>query len=205
MGKFDVVLLVNVLHEVFSSAYSPGLEEIDVPLGKQRVDQCLGGAASCLAPPGNLVLFDGLEPAGDPDQPVRIRFLSAWAREEFDRFAREYHPFHISYQEMGDPTCIALSRHDFIRYIDKSIFLGKQLWETERLESYQYYTEGEFRSVLAKHGLEITGLETFTVNGEKWRIRVEIIPPEAEFPQEHILIVARRGAGAMPGGVTAFG
>lgn len=194
LGKFDVVLLVNVLHEVFSSAYSDERGEIDVPLGKLRVDQALIDAASCLTPLGNLILFDGLEPDGDPDQRVRVRLLSTWARDEFEMFVREYRPFHITYQEMDDPFCIELSQHDFIRYIDKSIFLGKQLWETERLESYQYFSKEEFRSAFAKHGMEIIDLETFTVNGEKWRKRVEIIPPEAGFPQEHVLIVAQRVA-----------
>ncbi|MCD4674238.1 MAG: class I SAM-dependent methyltransferase, partial [Anaerolineaceae bacterium] len=37
LGTFDVVLLVNALHEVFSDSFSAELGEIDVPLGKLRV------------------------------------------------------------------------------------------------------------------------------------------------------------------------
>jgi len=195
LGEFDVVLLVNALHEVFSAGYSVELGEIDIPLGRQQVERAFSHAVSCLAAYGNLVLFDGLEPAGDPDQPIRIRFLSAWARDEFDAFAREYRPFHIAYHELDDAYSIELSQHDFIRYITKSIFRGKKLWESERFESYQYFTEAEFHAVAARHGLEITEFETFTVNDEKWRSRVEIIPAGKAFPQEHILIVAQRGVG----------
>jgi hypothetical protein len=93
------------LHEVFSDSSTPELGEIDVPAAKQRVEQALVGAAACLEPGGWLVLFDGLEPPGDPHQILRVRFRT------------------------------------------KSIFLGKQLWETERLQSYQYFSENvEVRS-----------------------------------------------------------
>ena len=56
---------------------------------------------------------------------------------------------------MGDPYTIELSWRDFTRYITKSIFLGKPLWQTERLESYQYYDEAGFRLAFARQGLLI--------------------------------------------------
>jgi len=193
LGKFNLVLLVNALHEVFSAAYSPELGEVDVPVAKQRVAQALAGATGRLGPGGWLVLFDGLEPPGDPHQKRYIRFLNSQARDEFDTFAHQYRPFRISYREIGGPLSIELSQRDFTRYITKSIFLGKHLWETERLESYQYFTEEEFRELLARLGLELFELLTLTVNAEKWRYRVETDPSEAGFPQEHVLILAQLG------------
>jgi len=193
LGKFDLVLLVNALHEVFTAAYSPELGEVDAAAGKQRVEQALAGAAGCLAPGGWLALFDGLEPPGDPLQVLRIRFCDYPAREEFETFASQYHPFRISFREVDGPLCIELPRRDFTRYITKSIFLGKRLWETERLESYQYFTEEEFRTAFSRQGLEISELSTLTVNEEKWRHRIEIGSSETDFPQEHILILAQPG------------
>ncbi len=191
LGKFNLVLLVNALHEVFSAAYSPELGEVDVPLAKQRVAQAFAGAVGRLGPGGWLVLFDGLEPPGDPCQKRHIRFLNRQVRNEFDAFARQYHPFRISFREIDGPLSIELSQRDFTRYITKSIFLGKHLWETERLESYQYFTEEEFRALFASLGLEISELLTLTVNAEKWRYRVETAPSEAGFPPEHVLILAQ--------------
>jgi hypothetical protein len=104
----------------------------------------------------------------------------------------QYHPFRIAYREVEDPLCVELSQRDFTRYITKSIFLGKQLWETERLQSYQYFTEEEFREAFARHGLKISELRTLTMNEEKWRYRVEMNTSGFKFPDEHILIVARR-------------
>jgi SAM-dependent methyltransferase len=192
LGKFDLVLLVNALHEVFSDNISPELDEIDIPAAKQQVEQALAGATACLDPGGWLVLFDGLEPPGDPHQTIRIRFRDSQVRQEFEDFVEQYHPLHIAYREVENLSYVELSQRDFTRYITKSIFLGKRLWETERLQSYQYYTEEEYRAAFARQGLEISELRTLTMNDEKWRYRVEIDTPGFKFPDEHVLILARR-------------
>jgi SAM-dependent methyltransferase len=193
LGRFDLVLLVNALHEVFSTALSPELNGSDIPAAKQRVEQALAGAVSCLQPGGWLALFDGLEPPGDPHKKLRIRFRDPAARQSFDRFVQQYHPLRIQYRSLADPLRVELSQRDFTRYVTKSIFLEKRLWETERFESYQYFTEAEYRAAFARQGLEITELRTLTMNDEKWRRVVQIETPGAHFPEEHILILARRG------------
>lgn len=198
LGKFELVLLVNALHEVFSDSFSPELGEIDIPAAKQRVEQALASAAGCLEPGGWLVLFDGLEPSGDPHQILRIRFRDYQVRQEFENFVEQYHPFRITYREVGGPLCVELSRREFTRYITKSIFLGKRLWETERLQSYQYFTEEEYRAAFARQGLEISELRNLTMNDEKWRYRVEIDTSGFTFPDEHVLILARQVASAHP-------
>lgn len=192
MGKYDLVLLVNALHEVFSDEITPELGEVDVLLGKQRVEDALRGAVSCLAPDGWLVLFDGVEPAGDPNKLLHIRFQDRQAWENFEIFASQYQPFQISYRKLGNPQTIEITRRNFTRYISKSIFLGKHLWQTERRESYQYYTLEEFQAAFSRQGLEIVELRTFTVNAEKWRRQVEIVSPGEDFPDEHVLILAHR-------------
>jgi SAM-dependent methyltransferase len=192
LGQFEVVLLVNALHEVFSAAYSPELGEVDVPRGMQRVEQALSGAVEALPPGGVLVLFDGLEPSGDIQKRLWIRFRHWQARRRFETFASEYRPFRISFQESSDPLLVEMTLRDFTRYITKSIFLGKRLWQTERLESYQYFDEAEFRAVLARLGLTVCELRTLTMNYEKWRSEAEIETPDVDYPAEHILILAQK-------------
>ncbi len=192
LGQFDIVTLVNALHEVFSAGYSEALGEVDVLLAKQQVRRAFSLAAGCVVHGGCLVLFDGLEPQGDLQQLIRIRFRNAQALENFQVFTREYIPFRISYRSGADRFVIELSRHDFTRYITKSMFLGKQLWQTERLESYQYFREEEFRSLFAENRLEIQELRKLTVDEEKWQRAVEIETPGVSFPDEHILIIARK-------------
>jgi SAM-dependent methyltransferase len=194
LGQFEIVLFVNALHEVYSSTFSPELGEVDVPFARQRVEAALAGAIQILTPGGYLVLFDGLEYPGDITQWVTVRFRHWQASRRFATFAREYRPFRISYRETGDPFVIELPLRDFSRYIDKSIFLEKRLWLTERLESYQYYTQAEFIEVFSRLGLHIDELRTLTVNYEKWQAEVEILTPGVDFPVEHILILAVKPA-----------
>ena len=192
LGKFEIVLLVNALHEVFSNCFSKELGEVDIPAAKQRVEQALGRAADCLQPEGWLVLFDGLEPEGDPQKTIRIRFSGHQVRRDFENFTRQYRPLKITYQTTEDPLCVELSQRNFTRYITKSIFLRKELWKNERLESYQYFTEKEHRAAFARQGLLISELRTLTMNEEKWQRLVKIETPHVHFPKEHILILAQK-------------
>ena len=195
LGKFDIVLLVNALHEVFSSTYDAELGEVDIPAAKHNVQLALKGAIDCLEPSGWLVLFDGLEQAGNPLDSIELHFLDPQARSDFETFAKQYHPFNIQFTQLNGPMNVLLSRRDFTRYITKSIFLGKKLWQTEQLESYQYFTEQEFRTAIDQQGLIVRDLQILSMNDEKWRSRVEIITPGIEFPDEHILILAQPSSG----------
>jgi hypothetical protein len=192
LGQFEIVLLVNSLHEIFSTALTSQLEEVDPLIAKQRVTHTLASAVQHLSPGGYLALFDGLEPPGDIQAPLRIRFRDGQARRRFDIFVREYRPFRIAYRETDDPACVELSQRDFTRYITKSIFLEKRLWQTERMESYQYFNEAEFLDVISHLGLTTCLLRTFTVNYEKWQNEVDILTPGVDFPVEHILLLAQK-------------
>ena len=192
LGQFEIVMMVNALHEVFSDSYSQDLKEVDVPAAKQNVLQALSGAVAKLAVGGYLLLFDGLEMMGDIHRKVRVKFRNPQAREHFMTFVREYHPFQISYRNLGGSNRIELSQRDFTRYITKSIFLGKGLWRTERLESYQYFNQDEFITAIDDLGLTIVEKRTLTVDEEKWSRQVQIESHGVGFPEEHILIIAQK-------------
>lgn len=192
LGQFEIVILVNALHEVYSATISEVTGEVDVPAAKTRVRQAFLSAASCAVPGGYLVLFDGLEPPLDPGLKVQIRFLTPQAAEYFNIFCQEYRPFRISPRFLGSSARVELSIRDFTRYITKSIFLGKGLWQTERFESYQYFTRDEFTQVFHDAGLTLVEMRTLTVDEEKWRRTVRIETPGVRFPEEHILIIGRR-------------
>ncbi len=192
LGPYDLVILVNALHEIFSATLSAETREVDVPYAKKRVAEGLARFAALLEPGGWVLLLDGLEPPGDPGERIQVRFANMRARDLFETFAREYQPFRIHYRPLDEPLAVELSRRDFTRYLTKSIFLGKALWKTERFESYQYFTVEEFHAAFAQANLAITRERTFIMNAEKWANTVEILTPGVAFPQEHILILARK-------------
>jgi hypothetical protein len=195
LGQFDIVLMVNALHEVFSDALTDETAPASEDEARRRVERALAGAVGLLAPSGFFALFDGLEPPGDLHRQIRVRFRHLQARQHFDTFATEYRPFHIQYTPTADPLRVELSLRDFTRYITKSIFLGKRLWQSERFESYQYFTEADFRAAFARQGLAIRALRTLTVDYENWRALVEIETPGVDFPEEHIWILAQKVEG----------
>ena len=194
LGEFDLLLLVNALHHVFSDAYDPALEEIDVPKGKGNVHTSFNTLAQTVKPGGYLILFDGLEANGSPDEPVQIRFLNPNAWQKFQTFAQEYKPFKINYQHDTVQKAITLNLRDFTRYVTKIIFLGKPLWERERHESYQYFKEEEMRQMLVENGFDIQEFRLLSVDYDHWLQDVEILTPDVEFPPEHVIITAQRKA-----------
>lgn len=190
-GKFDLLLLVNALHHVFSDAYEPNLGEIDIPKGKFNVLSSFSALSQTLKPGGHLILFDGLESDIPADTPVQIQFQNREAWVKFQIFAQEYHPFRVQFiQDSVDKITVSL--RDFTRYITKIIFLEKALWERERQESYQYFTEGEMRKMFTQNGFNIHEFRLLSVDYDHWLREVTILTPNVDFPPEHVLITAKK-------------
>ena len=191
LGKFDLLLLVNALHHVFSDAYDPELGEINVPIGKANVRVSFANLAQTIKPGGYLILFDGLEADGLPDSKVQVRFKNSEAWQKFQTFAREYKPFRIHFDLIQDQL-VQLTMRDFTRYVTKIIFLGKPLWDREQHESYQYFQEIEMREMLVDNDFEILEFRQISVDYDHWLQEVEITTPNIQFPPEHVIITAQK-------------
>jgi len=191
VGKFDLVLAVNTLHEVYSSAFSTQINEIDTFLGKKRTKDALKVISTVMNQDGHIVIFDGVEPDYDSEDSVVLKFDSEEWLEEFKSFASEYRAYKVRYRNLGNNRA-ELSVRDFVRYITKTIFLGKPLWVIEKNESYQYYREAEFLETLLELEYELVDLQYFSPSYELWRQRVSIETPGIEFPNEHIMLTARK-------------
>ena len=191
LGQFDLLLLVNALHHVFSDAYDPTLGEVDVPKGKADLHISFATLAQTVKPGGYLILFDGLEADIPPDTQIQIQFQTPEAWGKFQTFVREYKPFHIQYQ-LNTRDNVTLSMRDFTRYITKIIFLGKPLWERERQESYQYFNEDEMQKMLTGNGFSIQEFRLLSVDYDHWLQEVTILTPGVDFPPEHVLITAQK-------------
>lgn len=198
LGKFDLILLVNALHHVFSDAFDEELGEIDVPAGKNAVLAAFQSIQKCISPGGSILLFDGLEAEGDLQRMLEIRFLHDQAHQNFLQFSREYQPFRIRFQTGSAKNSIQLSVHDFTRYVTKMIFLGKPLWSREKLESYQYFNKDELKEMFYRHDLSLMEELFISVDVQRWQDEIEILSPDFDFPIEHILMIGKKIAD--PGG-----
>ncbi len=191
LGQFDLLLLVNALHHIFSDTYDPQRGEIDAPKGKANLLTSFTTLAQTVKPGGYVILFDGLEANIPLDTLIQIQFQTSEALQKFQTFAREYQPFRIQYQLNTDDIA-TLSMRDFTRYVTKIIFLGKPLWERERQESYQYFTEAEMRKMFTQNGFDIQEFKLLSVDYDHWLQEVSILTPGVDFPPEHILITAQK-------------
>ncbi len=101
LGKFDLILLVNALHHVFSDAYDEELGEVDVRTAKTAVRVAFRFIQQCLNPGGSLLLFDGLEADGDLQRPLEIRFLHYTSAEGFPAICQGISTFSYSLSSWG--------------------------------------------------------------------------------------------------------
>lgn len=194
LKPFDVVLLVGTLHEVYSANRSASSGEIDREAGRGGVERALGRAAALAADGGYVVLFDGVEHALPHDSKITVRFQSVGALDEFKKFAAEYEAFIVAYESRPGRR-VRVSVRDFTRYITKTRFINGVLWEIEKRESYQYFSEQEFRKCLRRLGLKLLTLECLSPHRGDWEARVRIETPGVDFPNEHILIVGQKVSG----------
>lgn len=189
LGPFDLILLVNALHHSFSDAYDDELGEINISAGKKAVSDTFHAIRSCLAPGGQILIFDGIEPSLDLNLWVEFRFSHAQAKENFEQFVREYRSLRIQSQPGSHAYTARLSLRHFTRYITKMIFIGKHLWPREREESYQYFNRAEFEMLFHRNGLRIHKFQTISVDHPRWQEEIEILTPGIDFPEEHVLLV----------------
>jgi SAM-dependent methyltransferase len=191
LQPFDLVMLIGTLHEVYSANRSIESGEIDHNLGKKAVEQALSHGVRLVGDNRHLVLFDGIEHA-DPALEITVQFQSTVALDEFKNLAAEYQAFRLEYQRSDGNFRTTMSMHDFTRYITKTRFFNSCLWEIEKRESYQYFTDKEFKKCLGSLGVNILKLQCSSPSKISWQKRVRIETPEVEFPKEHILIVGQK-------------
>jgi SAM-dependent methyltransferase len=191
LQPFDLVMMVGTLHEVYSGSRPGASREIDPDLGKKAVAKALRHAVRLIGGDRYLVLFDGVEHPL-PGLQIVVRFNSDRGMNEFKKIVSEYEAFRLSYEEAEGRRRVRMSMRDFTRYITKTRFFNSGLWEIEKWESYQYFTEDEFKKCLGEIGVDVLKLQCSTPRQKDWEDRVTIETPGVAFPQENILIVGRK-------------
>lgn len=193
LGQFDLIIIVNVLHEIYSSAYVPELQGINTKPGKNRVKDALSSAMSLLSGNGYLLIFDGLE-YNNPDQKISFILRNKEAEALFHRFVSEYRAFRIKYEEkqFDKINVVTMSRHHFSKFITKIRWMSSELWDIEKWESYQYFNQEEFTSTLKNLGLDAQKSELIADNLHDWEQYVELIDSQDSFPYEHILLIEKK-------------
>lgn len=163
-GTFDTALFVGVLHEIFS--YS----------GKEKVVDAFRIAHNVLKDDGVLIIQDFLKPSS---RPVEIGFKNEETRKRFFRFADEFRPRKVEFEETA--RGVKLDIADAIEFISKYRSPDEEDWNEEMGETHFFFTEKDHQEVAKGTGFIIKDLIKLP-KSENWRVETE---KDIEFGFDH--------------------
>jgi SAM-dependent methyltransferase len=187
-SSVDIAICINTLHEIYSFYGANG--HFSHERGKQAVITSLKNICSTLKPGAVLILFDGIEPS-EPNKDITVKFKTKKSENNFIQFAKEYMPYAVKYEHVDKQTYKVDSR-GFTKFITKYRFFDSLVWELEREETYQYFTEQEFISVLNELGLTMESESFLSPNLGEWNDLVEILDQHSKFPTEHVMLIGKK-------------
>lgn len=192
-GKFDLILCVNTLHEVFSSY----LQDVDTPLtqgkiysAKTKVFNLSDQIGKLLSEVGSMIFYDGLNLSSKQAQGlVKFKIKTKILNHDFNRFIKEYGLGRINYQKTGNTY--VMSGSDFLKFIGTFKYLHSKLWPIESQESYFYFNQAEIRQMIEKMGLLLEYKSVISNDLGLWQHHVQLMN-KTVFPNKSILLVASK-------------
>lgn len=180
--QYDIVIVSNVLHEIFSGAESQ-------KNGKVLVRSTLKKIGGLLCVNGNLVILDGLRPEHN-NRPVVIKFQSPDAYNLYKLFADKYSAILIKTKKLSKKT-IGTKLGHLAAFLTKARYLNEKYWENESKQLYQFFTADEFQEALEAGGMVVERLEPQPFPHEQINQIVESVEPNIDLPVKNVLIVAQ--------------
>jgi len=135
----NTALFVGILHEVFSY------------LGKGKVEDAFRVAYNALNDDGVLIIQDFLKP---PSRLVEMRFKNEETRRKFLRFAYEFRPRKVKFEETSRDR-VKLDIADATEFISKYRSPNEEDWKEEMSETHFFLTEEEYQDVAQRTGFII--------------------------------------------------
>lgn len=192
--QFDIVFSINTFHEVFSEIIRSDEAGVDlIEKGKKKIKEIIKILSNHINPNGYLILFDGVE-SDSPESLVRFKLVSEFAENAFIKFCKEYKAISINCQceLINRNKSYMLTLREFTRFITKFKWINSELWDIEKLESYQYFTNQEFIETIQSCDLNVFLNDKFISDIDLWRQNISIIDKNINYPWEHILITAKK-------------
>jgi len=150
-GTFDTVLFVASLHEVFSY------------LGKRKLRAAFQMAHDILMDAGVLIIQDFLKP---PTRLVEMAFHNEEALKSFLRFAREYRPRRVKFEETSQGVTLDIA--DAVEFISKYRSPTEEDWKKEMGETHFFFTEEEYRKMAQKTGFAMKDFKKLPTDETWW-------------------------------------
>ncbi len=189
--KFDLIIAVNTLHEVFSSFLGVGHDNFpdeSFNATQKMMQNVIHELSESLSSWGSIIIYDGLAP-DNPEEEISFKFVDQGLKSLLDRMAKENKIWKLKYRENGN--IIHMSTRDFLRFISTFKYLNSELWEIEAEENYFYFTFQQFRNILRESGLKLNSVVKLSNDLDLWQNAVEL-QAGAEFPFKSCLMMASK-------------
>ena len=166
-GTFDTALFVATLHEIFSA------------LGREKVEDAFRVAHDVLKDNGVLIIQDFLKPSS---RLVEITFKNEETRRRFLRFADEFRPRKVKFEETADGVKLDIA--DANEFISKYYFgYSEERWKRQMSHIHFFFTEEEYKEMAQRTGFIIKELVKLPTGEKLWaEIREDI---EFDFETEY--------------------
>ena len=173
--SFDVVVTVQVLHEIFHFK------------GAEALRRTLQNVFHLLKKDGELIILDHFNPG---DAPISFK-LPEETRKRLNEFQSKFRPRKITVYESSEGW-LTTSLRDFCDFVTKIWALNSNLEEEEMNETHTPFTPHELVALVqgagfrVEHKISLTSLDRHL---EYYGITVE---PATNLPNRHILLKARK-------------
>lgn len=200
--RFDLVFLLDMLHEVYSFCGRPVVAgqiqngTVDHALGLTAVDQALAQVCTHVAPNGAVVITDNVL---CPDNlPVTVAIKNYATLDAVRTFLSTY-PCRQMAVEWITPDTLRLGSHDLcilLTQYNKIKANDMDRWNVEKLEIHQYMTAQDYRTAFSRHGFTVqTIIGTPAESWAEWTDDFTMIDGLPALPDKRITLIAVNTSG----------
>lgn len=178
--QFDVIILCNVLHELFPND--------DLVKRRNKIKKVYKQLADLLVDGGQLILLDGIKP-DDFDSKVKIELISEEWGNKFERLVKEYSAVEL-YGKRLSAKKVMTDKFALSVFLTKARYLDEEYWKSEAAQLYQYFTARDFEEMVEYAGMKLVLIEPQAVDGNVAGKMIEKISVEVDLPAKNVLVVA---------------
>ena len=195
--RFDLVFLLDVLHEVYSfhgrSLRDPN-EPIDSRRGLEYIVKAMENISGIVNPGGGIIITDNILPG--ENQPVKLRIKNTPSLDAVDYFLRNY-PSRRFEGVSRESDLITIRAQDLSVLLTQYNKIKKEdldRWRVERLEQHQYMTQKQYEEMFSRLGFKTHMIiETPDYVKEEQNQDFEIINGLTDFPKKRVTLLAIKG------------
>lgn len=194
--KFDLIVAVNTLHEVFSSYIGEDNEaypEDKIVFAKQKINELILELGKMLTSEGTFILYDGLAPRQEiAEKNIRFRIKNEILARYFSSAINDFSLWKIKFKFNSQDGTYTMKYRDFSWFIITFKYLNTKLWPFESKQTYQYFSKDDFAKAFKAAGLMRESILYVNSDLGLWKNNIAIESSELDYPPKSILIVASK-------------